>query len=453
MENAIRRSRLLLPLVVIFVLSPVSELAPIQRASAVEVILKDGLRLHGDYAPVAGLADVPAPSGPDGTRPVRPIMGLDDGLRRTFISKRRVREFLDKASSSSPEKFDIWQRAKDAGRRIYSVGPIVRIEPFDEYGRRTFTTRGPKGSLDVIQGITEITPDWAKVEGISHVWDMRIAPSSIPTPTLDAMFAKQPGSETLDHKKKVARFYLQMRRYEDAVKVLESALLEHGDDKQVKDEIGGSLRGLKQLSAQRMLDELKRYRKAGRQAMVFAMLNNFPTDGVAGEILQEVNELTDEYQAQINQRNNVVATLESFVKQVNDKVTRDQLAPIVAEIDAELNLNTLGRMTAFRLAKDDKEMLASEKLAIAISGWLLGSNAATPNLPTAMSAYETRGVIRRYLNDPQKLSRQELLRGMQSQEAASPKLIDLLLKHMKPPGELPPPVDAKPASTRLKSPE
>ena len=178
--------------------------------------------------------------------------------------------------------------------------------------------------------------------------------------------------------------------------------------------------------------------------MVFAMLKNFPTEGVAGEILQEVNELTDEYQAQINQRNNVVATLESFVEQLNDQVMREQLEPIIKEIAAELNLNTLGRMTAFRLAKDDKEMLPSEKLAIAISGWLMGSNAATPNLPTAMSAYETRGVIRRYLNESQKLARQELLRGMQSQEAASPKLIDLLLKHMKPPGELPPPVDGKP---------
>ena len=180
MDKPICMSRLLLLLVACCMLGLICDWGPIEQALASEVILKDGRRLQGDYAPVAGLAEVPAPTGPDGTRPVRPIMGLDDGLRRTFISKRRVREFLDKASASTPEKFEIWQRAKDAGRRIYSVGPIVKIEPFDEYGRRTFTTRGPRGPIDVIQGITEITPDWAKVEGISHVWDMRIAPSFDP---------------------------------------------------------------------------------------------------------------------------------------------------------------------------------------------------------------------------------------------------------------------------------
>ncbi len=449
MESYRRAPLLLLAVVACFMLAHIFAWLPMERASAVEVILKDGLRLRGDYAPVAGLAEVPAPTGPDGARPLRPIVGLDDGLRRTFISKRRVREFLDKASSSPPEKFEIWQRAKGAGRRIYNVGPIVRIEPFDEYGRRTFTTRGPKGPLDVIQGITEITPHWVKVEGISHVWDMRIAPSSIPTPTFEAMFAKRPHSDTLDHAKKVARFFLQMRRYEDAGKVLEAALLVHGDDKQLKDEIGGSLRGLKQLSAQRMLDELKRRRASGQHSLVLGMLKNFPTDGVAGEILQEVNELIGEYETLIAQRKEVVATLQSLVKPLADEVLQKQLLPIVAEIDAQLNLNTLGRMTAFRLAKDDREMSPTEKLAIAISGWLLGSNAATPNLPTAISAYETRGIIRKYLNDPQTLSRSALLRGMQSQEAASPQLIDLLLKHMKPPGELPPPVDAKPGFFQL----
>ena len=430
-------------------LGHISELFPIQRAAAVEVILKDGLRLRGDYAPVAGLAEVPAPTGPDGTRPVQPIMGLDDGLRRTFISKRRVREFLDKSTLTPLEKFEIWQRAKDAGRRIYSVGPIVKIESFDEYGRRTFTARGAKGPLDIVQGITEITPEWAKVEGISHAWDMRIATSSIPTSLLEAMFAKQPNGETLDHKKKVARFFLQMQRYEDACKVLEAALLEHGSDKQVKDEIANSLRGLKQLSAQRILDELKRRRQSGQHRLVFEMLQKFPTEGVAGEILQEVNEVLSEYQTQINQRKQVISILETLVKQVSDDVLRKQLAPIVEEIAAELNLNTLGRMTAFRLAKDDREMLPGEKLALAVSGWLLGSNAATPNLPTAMSAYETRDIIRRYLNDPQKLARVELLRSMQSQEAASPKMIDLLLKHMKPPGELPRPLDDKPGFFEL----
>ncbi|MBN2295176.1 MAG: peptidase [Pirellulales bacterium] len=449
MERSTHRSITFFAISACFITAYISDWVPVHRASAAEVVLKNGLRLQGDYVPLAGLAEVPAPTGSDGARPARPIMALDDGLRRTFLSKRLVREFLDKSSVSPPEKFEIWQRVKGAGQRIYNVGPIIRIEPFDEYGRRTFTMRGRDGPLDVIQGITELTPNWAKVEGISHIWDMRIAPSSIPTASLEAMFAKQPGSDTLDHVKKVARFYLQMQRYEDAAKVLESALLVHGKDQQVKDDISSSLRGIKQLSARRILDELERRRAAGQHALVLGMLKEFPTDGVAGEILQEVNENIGKYKEQIGQRNQVISALKELVGQVKDEVLKKQLGPIVGEIDAEMNINTLGRMTAFRLAKDDKEMLPTEKLAIAISGWLLGSNAATPNLPTAISAYETRDIVREYLNDTQTLSRHERIRGMQSQEASSPKLIDLLLKHMKPPGELPPPIDDKPGFFEL----
>ena len=47
-----------------------------------------------------------------------------------------------------------------------------------------FSMRTAKGPLDIVQGITELTPQWTKVEGINHVWDMRMATSSIPFDTL-----------------------------------------------------------------------------------------------------------------------------------------------------------------------------------------------------------------------------------------------------------------------------
>ena len=417
---------------------------------AIEVILKDGRRLHGDYAPLSGLADVPAPIRPGEDQPLRPIMCLDDGLRRTFFSKRHVREVLDK-SSATLEKFKIWQREKSSGRRIYSVGQVIRIEPFDEFGRRTFTMRAAKGPLDVVQGITELTPEWAKVEGITHVWDMRIDPGSIPPSVLEAMLNKQTEPDALEHKKKIARFYLQMKRYEDAARVLESALEQYEGDEQAKADIDDSLSGLRRLSHKRLINELELRRDAGQHKIVFATLKAFPAEGTAGEILQEVGELIGKYEKQMSQRDSVVTALDSLAEQIDGEETKKQLAPILAEIGEELNLTTLGRMTAFRLAKDDKEMLPGEKLALAVSGWLLGSNAAVPKLSTAVSAYKTREAVRKYLNDGETLGREKLYNSLQSREAASPKLVDLLLKNMKPPGELPPPIADKPGYYELET--
>ena len=89
--------------------------------------------------------------------------------------------------------------------------PAVRVQPFDEFGRRIFTMPHRQGPFDVVQGITELTPEWAKVEGISHVWDMRIATSSIPCDTLHKILLKQIDPKNIEHYKKIARFYIQKR--------------------------------------------------------------------------------------------------------------------------------------------------------------------------------------------------------------------------------------------------
>ena len=77
---------------------------------------------------------------------------------------------------------------------------------------------------------------------------------------------------------------------------------------------------------------------------------------------------------------------------------RENLKPILDEMAAEIGSNTLDRMAAFLQNADDQQTTDAEKLALAISGWLLGADAATAKLPTAISAYKVRGLIREYLD-------------------------------------------------------
>ena len=154
------------------------------QALATEVVLKDGRVLRGKLGEVSGLAEIPQPPNPDGEGPLQLILLMDDDLSRTFVSKRLVKEVRQEQAGQSEEKFTIRQRVLHNGQTIRSVGPAMRVQPFDEFGRRIFTMYTVKGPVDIIQGITELTPRWAKVEGISHVWDMRIATSSIPRDVL-----------------------------------------------------------------------------------------------------------------------------------------------------------------------------------------------------------------------------------------------------------------------------
>ena len=94
------------------------------------------------------------------------------------------------------------------------------------------TTHGP---VDIIQGITEITPQWTKVEGITYMWDMRIATSSIPRDVLHKILMRQiKDPKDIDERKKIANFYLQGERFEEAREELQSVLVEFPDNTEVK---------------------------------------------------------------------------------------------------------------------------------------------------------------------------------------------------------------------------
>jgi predicted esterase len=407
---------------------------------ATELLMKDGRTLTGNPGMVAGLAEKPESVLGEGG--LQQIYFLDDNLRRVFLSKRQIREVRNEESLVPPEKFVIPQRVKHGGLQIYTVGPILRVEPFDEFGRRIFSMQGNQGSLDVVQGITEMTSQWAKVEGITHIWDMRIAPSSIPTDILAKILNKQPDADSVEHQKKVARFYVQMQRYEDALAVLQDVLAKNAGDPKIKEAIEPSLRQLRQLSSQRLLDELKRRRDAGQHVLVRDKLKIFPSEGVGGEILQEVRELLQQYDTLDAQRAEVISRIKSFLGEIKESSVRAKIEPIAVEIEAELNFNTLGRMAAFRLAMSDKAMAPTEKLSLAATGWLLGSDAASAKLTMALSAFHVRDLIRRYLVEPAQANREGIFAQFTSEEAATPHIVALLLANMKPP------LDAKPVANK-----
>ena len=159
-------------------------------ADAATLILKDGRSLEGRFAECAGVADDPlAPQTPKGEVAVTPLYVVDDGLRRTYIHNTQVKqatEAVDRIGACGFGFGRMWRRRAAASG---GSGGRVRVTPFDEYGRRIFEMQGKDGAIPVVQGITEITPTYAKVEGLAGpkaiVWDQRIATSSIPRDVLD----------------------------------------------------------------------------------------------------------------------------------------------------------------------------------------------------------------------------------------------------------------------------
>jgi acetyl esterase/lipase len=401
--------------------------------SAAEILMKDGRILKGRLGMVNSLADQPmAPDAEMG--PLRLTVLVDDDLRRTFVAKRQIQEVRQaNVGQVTEEAFNIRQRVLRSGIGVKSVGPVMKITPFDEFGRRIFTFNTPKGPVDIIQGITEINPTWTKVEGISHVWDMRMATSSVPPDTLRKILLKQINPKDIEHHKKVARFYLQCERYKDAQQTLEGILKAFPDQPNLEDELAGPIRSLRQLQAQRLLSELKLRRKAGQHRMALASLKGFPSDNVAGEILQSVREMIQEYEGYQADGRKFYEQFDALLARVENPQVRAQLTAARDELRAELNINTLGRTTAFVQHLGDADLSPETKLSLAVSGWLAGSDAATEKLPVALSWFRVRDLVLQYVNEPIKMNRERIFEVLKKEEGAAPTTVVKLLANMKPP--------------------
>jgi predicted esterase len=406
-------------------------------APAATVTMRDGRVLRGSLAPLSSVAGKPLESKEDGPGGIKSIVMIDDELRRYFVSRREILEIREGDAGERFERFPVPQAVPNVGNRILSVGPIARITEFDEFGRRIFTMQTASGRLDVIQGITLITPKVTQVESLKrYLWEQRIATSSIPRETLQKIFAKFTPANDLEARLKVVRLYLQAERYKDARAELDQIRQDFPDDEA---QLTGPLQSLRQLEARRLLDEVKVYTDGGRHLMAYAILENFPSEGVAGEMLQEVREKLANYQSIHDQGLALVKELDEQHALITDQALHKRLEPVLKEIKSELNIHVLGRLAAFKQLADDAALLPEEKLSLAVSGWLIGANAAHRNLSVALSTYEVRDLVHQYMNETIKLNRAQIFKSLETQEGATPETIAKLLEHMKPPLDTPEP--------------
>ena len=275
-------------------------------ASAAEVLMKDGRVLHGKLGKVGGLTDLNFFATADDAEQLKLIVFLDDDLRRTFVPQRQIQDVHPDRSTQIEEKFHIKQR--DGRRRTGGADGRADHEDADRstsIGRRIVTMNTPRGPVDIIQGITEITPQWTKVEGITYMWDMRIATSSIPRDVLHKLLLRQAGDpENIDQRKRSCAVLPASgavpggpaRSWRPSSRLIRTAPT-------LKEQLAPTIRALRQLDAQRLL----RRTEAARQppastTSVLAVLKKFPSDDVAGETLQAVRELIQEYETAEAQR-------------------------------------------------------------------------------------------------------------------------------------------------------
>jgi pimeloyl-ACP methyl ester carboxylesterase len=424
-----QRTRLLL---VLSLLS--SSFAYTNLAQAGKLTLSDGRIVDGMFGQVDSVAEDPEKSQTVGPVDVKRIQVIDDGLRRLFVSTRRVRQ-VNEVAESPVEHIRINQRVAESGNKMGGVGPILRITPFDQFGRRIFTMQVGEQQVNVVQGITEITPVYTRVDGLQTrralVWQMRIATGTIPRETLSKVLLGAIDPTRPDERLKIVRLYVQSERYKDAREELESIVADFPDLKELEAEV----RSLRQMGARRLLKEIELRASAGQFNYALSLLESFPGDGVAGETLAKIKEIQADYAERRADGELAVNKINEFIAQLEDTEQKVRAEKIRDEIAAELNYNTLDRMSTFLRLLDDEKLAPKQKLSLALSGWLIGTDNASENLALSLSLYDVRQLIVKYLNSTVKPDRQAILGEIAMLEGSSVDQLAKLLAHMRPPLE------------------
>ncbi|MEO1498673.1 MAG: peptidase [Planctomycetota bacterium] len=408
-------------------------------ASAVTLLLTDGRTLTGDLGQTSGVAEDPfAPGLSAGEVALTPILVVDDGLRRTYLHKNAVREVLDEGAEPRIKiRLTDKQNVAERGFSLGAIGGALRVTPFDGFGRRIYETPTADGPIAVVQGVTEITPVYTRVQGLrsdsrSYVWDQRLATSSIPRDTLARILNNVVPRGDLDARLQIVRLYLQAERYRDARVELEGVANDFAQQRGELD-FDEEIRTLRRLSAERLLREIKLRRDAGQHRLVKTLLESFPADGVPGETLREVRRMLEKIDAREEQRARALARLRDAIAQIEDEIARSVGEQIVAELDERLTPATDSRLAAFRQLAQGDALDATQLASIAISGWLLGSNNATTELPIALELVRLRDFVRRFLAEKDAGVRDELLTSIRDTPSATVERIADLLRRMAPP--------------------
>ncbi|MCK4616481.1 MAG: hypothetical protein KAT50_06375, partial [Pirellulales bacterium] len=393
------------------------------------VTLDDGRILSGTIALLPGVSVDPEAEDGSGST----VVMCDNGLTRTFVSKKRVIGAAEEDAGQAFEKIRISQRVPDSGRRVSSIGNIIATTPFDEFGRRVITLSTPGGRLDLVQGITSITPEWTAVEGLitehSLRLDMRLATSSVPRETLSQIIKKQLDSDDLDERLQFVRLLIQGAQYKEAKLELQSVLKDFPSLKSLQEQ----QKNISNLAANQVLAEILLRKNSGQDRLVISLLENFSAEDGDGELLQAVKELRDDYRAELKRARTQVQEIKALADQLPDARDKNLVGTIVEEISTELTFESLKRLSVFERVGSNGQLPPEQALSLALTGWLGGENASQINLKLAISMANVRNLLSRYLLSKEPKERQEIRQRLDTEEAFDAKTIAALASHMVPP--------------------
>jgi hypothetical protein len=399
----------------------------LEPARADLFFLKDGFVLSGHLT-----RDTITEIDPADRRPFEVPVGfyrVDDGPRIMTISPRWV---------GLPVRQDPPTEEKIVDKREFSIlepkslPPIlgVREQPdFDAKWQRTIKLHGDKGDISVPQRLGVLTPYYFRVDAIppgdrpvGYFWSSAYLTQEMTPDKVRALIASHPefdekgktGAQIAVQRFRCIDFLVQAGWFDDAEAELNRLAK---DLPEQKDKVERTLVRLNGYRAADRLERIKRRHLAGQPLTVRSMLKEFPEKDAPDKVMSDVTTLRADYDAVYVKLEATRRYLEELPKEL--KIDPETLTEAATAIRAEVLAETLNRLEPFllqaqqaerqRKAGKMPELGARELIALAVTGYLLGSPSADTRYDHAVRLWKARRLVMESQKARDDAARQKLL--------------------------------------------
>jgi pimeloyl-ACP methyl ester carboxylesterase len=274
---------------------------------------------------------------------------------------------------------------------------------------------------------------------------------------------------------RIYRFFVQAGWYIAAEEELNGIATDFPAE---KERIDAARENLYKLRLDHHVDDIERAYRVGRHGWAQKQLSEFPTNGADDKQLTTIRLLNSRYQTAselLNESQRLLKELPAQVKDPDAKILFDEAtASILKELRIDdclpappgktrsrsLEQGRIQRLDSFlslaaQAERDQKQgrkpaNTPAELLSLAVSGWLLGKDAAETNFQSAQKLWQSRQFVLNYQKTPDPDDRQRLLQNyqaIQSRALATDEMAQLL--SLLPPPE--PEADISPEAVELQT--
>lgn len=366
---------------------------------------------------------------------------LNDGWRRTHYNatpRNVLNAPQDTEIPFAPIKFpaSTERDVERSGNPLRSVR-ILGIEEFKPTGRRTLTVlKGDmRKSINVLQQITELTPQYARLELLQGAkdkltWDAREPLTMIPSDQLQAILEHQLDLTKPSEWLRMYEFYLSASRFNESMRVLEEGI------KRFPAELGPRKNLIAQLSQQyatKQFEEIAIRREAGQWKLASELLGAFDKTLLETQI-QAKNQL-DDLRQDLQLIDQVTASIRQRVAKL-PATDQPTIQPIIDELLKEISVESAARLDDYARLSANESAANENMVSLAIGGWILGPGSGIQNIAVARSLINVRKLVKDYLNETSSAKREMILNQLKSEEGGQPQYVAKILSTMKPPMQL-----------------